>query len=205
MYSLRDYGNMISDAERFSAYSRAIAKIVRPGDTVAEIGSGPGVFALLACQAGAKKVYAIETGDIIEISKEIAKANGLTDRIEFIQADSRRIKLPERVHLIVSDIRGALPLFGQAIPAVEHARQHFLLPEGILVPQRDVLKAAVVQTEYYSRITSPWTNSVPSLNLSSVLPLLFNSEFYHRHFSLEQLLTAPRAWYVLDYTAGATT
>ena len=205
MYSLSDYGNMIGDRDRFSAYSRAIATSVRSGDTVAEIGSGPGVLALLACQAGAKKVYAIETEDIIEISREIAEANGLTDRIDFIQADSRRIELPQRVHVIVSDTRGALPLFGQAIPTLEHARQHFLLPKGILIPQRDVLKAAVVQTDYYSRITSPWTNSVPSLNLSSVLPMLFNSEFYHRHFSPEQLLTAPLTWYVLDYTASATT
>src|SRR6202040_2312943 len=75
---------------------------------------------------------------------------------------------------------------------------------GILVPQRDVLKAAIVQTDYYSRITTPWTKSVPSLNVSVVLPLIFNSEYYHRYFRAEQLLTAPEAWYVLDYTVGAT-
>src|ERR1700688_415317 len=204
MYSLRDYGNMISDVERFGAYSRAIGRVVRPGDTIAEIGSGPGVFALLACQAGAKKVYAIETQDIIHISREIAEANGFTDRISFAQGDSRRIQLPERVNVVVSDIRGALPLFGQAILTIEHARQNFLLPGGILVPQRDVLKAAVVETDYYSRIAAPWTKSVPSLDLSAALPLIFNSEFYHRNFNAEQLLTSPQAWYVLDYTVGAT-
>ena len=56
MYSLRDYGAMIADAGRSNAYAKAIARAVRPGDTVADIGCGPGVFSLLACRAGARRV-----------------------------------------------------------------------------------------------------------------------------------------------------
>src|SRR6267154_980857 len=59
MYSLRDFGAMIADAGRFGAYAKAIAAAVHPGDTVAEIGCGPGVFSLLACRAGARRVFAI--------------------------------------------------------------------------------------------------------------------------------------------------
>ena len=65
MYSLRDFGGMIGDSARFNAYAKAISRSGRAEDIVAEIGCGPAVFALLACRAGAKRVYAIETEDII--------------------------------------------------------------------------------------------------------------------------------------------
>src|SRR5258708_34937911 len=63
MYSLREFGKMIADAGRFDAYAKAIAAAVGPGDTVAEIGCGPGGFWLLACRAGARRVCAIEADD----------------------------------------------------------------------------------------------------------------------------------------------
>ena len=48
MYSLYDYGSMIADSLRLQAYNKAIATGVHTGDSVLEIGCGPGVFALLA-------------------------------------------------------------------------------------------------------------------------------------------------------------
>jgi type I protein arginine methyltransferase len=203
MYSLRDFGEMIADRERFDAYSRAIFKAVRPGDSVLEIGCGPGVFALLACTAGARKVYAIETEEIIHFARELAVANGLADRMEFIRGDSRQIELPERVNVIVSDIRGSLPLFSSAIASVEDARQRFLAPGGTLIPQRDALKAALIEAEeFYERLTSPWHKSVPEVDLSASLPLVLNSSHGGR-FKKEQLLTEPQTWAVLDYAHGA--
>src|SRR5215470_8951510 len=153
VYSLRNFGDMNADVDRFGAYSKAIAKAVRPGDIVAEIGCGPGVFALLACRAGARRVYAIETDPIVEVARQLAAANGLADRIEFFQSDSRRTELPERVNVIISDIRGILPFYDHAIPSLEDARERFLAPGGIVIPQRDVLKAAVLEAdEFYSRL-----------------------------------------------------
>jgi protein arginine N-methyltransferase 1 len=145
IYSLRDYGEMIADRERFEAYRKAIVKAVRPDDVVLEIGCGPGVFALLACQAGARKVYAIESEEIVHFARELAVANGFVDRIEFIQGDSRKMELPERANVIVSDLRGSLPFFGRAIESIEDARKRFLAAKGQLIPQRDTLKAASVE------------------------------------------------------------
>ena len=202
MYSLRDFGDMIADRERFDAYRKAIAKAVRPGDSVLEIGCGPAVFALLACRAGARKVYAVESEEIVHFARELADANGLGERMEFVHGDSRRVELSERVNVIVSDIRGTLPLFSTAIASVEDARQRFLAPGGILIPQRDFLKAAVVEgEEFYERLTSPWQKSVPDLNLSPTLPLILNSSHGGR-FKREQLLSEPQTWAILDYTKG---
>lgn len=204
-YSLRAYGDMIGDATRFDAYAQAIAKAVRPGDAVLEIGCGPGVFALLACRAGARRVYAIESEAIVHFARQLAAANGFADRMEFVQGDSRRTELRERVNVVVSDIRGILPLYDHAIPSMEDARQRFLAPGGIMIPQRDTLKAAVIEAdEYYSLLTAPWRNIVPELDLSPSLPMVLNG--YHSvKFKEEQLLTDPQSWSVLDYMVGAPT
>src|SRR6266436_1200756 len=203
MYSLYDYGSMIADSLRLQAYNKAIATGVHTGNSVLEIGCGPGVFALLACHAGARKVYAIDFEEIVHFARELAVANGFADRIEFIQTDSRKLQLPERVDVIISDIRGSLPLFGHAIASLEDARQRLLAPGGRLIPRRDILKAAVIQADdFYSKLVSPWVESTPSLDLSPSLSLLLNGS-YTSHFHTDQLLTEPQTWAVLDYSAGA--
>jgi type I protein arginine methyltransferase len=145
-----------------------------------EIGTGTGVFSLLACHAGARRVFAIESEDIIQYARDLAAANGFSERIEFFENNSRVVELPERANVIVSDIRGCLPLFGRAVPSLEDARSRFLLPGGILIPYRETLQAAVVDAEeFYHRTVAPWRHSVSGVDLSALrrypLPMFFVS------------------------------
>ena len=196
---------MIADRERFRAYQGAIASAVRPGDAVAEIGCGPAVFAMLACQAGARRVYAIDSEPIVGLAAQLAEANGFADRIEFIQSDSRKTNLLERVNVVISDIRGAVPFFGHAISTIEDARTRFLTEGGAMIPRQDTLKAAIIEAPVqYKRITSPWRKAVPKLNMSYPGTLALNHEFYRRYFKSEQLLTEAQSWCVLDYQRGAS-
>src|SRR5580704_18259946 len=119
MYLLEEFGDMIADTARFASYANAIERAVRPGDVVVDLGCGPGIFALLACRAGAKRVYAIDAGEVIDFARQLAVANGFADRIEFLHGDSRQMQLPERANVLVSDVRGALPFFSDAIPSIE--------------------------------------------------------------------------------------
>ena len=202
-YSVRDYAEMIADTDRFGSYVKAIEQAVRPGDAVLEIGCGPGVFALLASRAGARRVYAIETDDVVEFARQLAAGNGLADRIEFIQNDSRRTDLPERVNVIVSDIRGALPLYDHAISSLEDARQRFLAPGGVMIPQRDILKVALLESpDYYRRLRSPWETAAPGLDLTASLSIVLNAS-YSSHFEPRQLLSRPETWCELNYSVGA--
>ena len=68
------------------AFIRRCAQTIKPGSVVVDMGTGTGIFALLACRLGARRVYAIEPDDAIQVAKEIAAANGCADRIEFMQA-----------------------------------------------------------------------------------------------------------------------
>ncbi len=198
MYSLDEFGEMVGDAVRFPAYCEAIAQAVKPGDSVVDIGSGPGVFALLACKAGAKKVYAIDTDSVVDFGRQFAQANGMADRIEFLRGDSRQIILPERVNVLVSDVRGALPLFGQGIHALNDARKRFLVDSGRMIPERDTLFAALVEaSDNYERIIAPW-RSVAGVDLEAAVPVVLNT-MYKRQCKPEQLVSDPQAWHVLDY------
>jgi protein arginine N-methyltransferase 1 len=202
MYNLEEFGQMIADKPRIEAYIKAISRAVRPGDVVVDIGCGVGVFALLACRAGARKVYAIEGSEIILWGKQLAAANGFSDRIEFLRADSRQIQLPERANVLVSDVRGSLPLYGEAIESIEDARLRFLIPGGIQIPQVDTLYAAIVESEKtYEEIASPWRQKVNGVDLSCVMPTLLNATYYVK-VNPETLLTKAEEWCRLEHSAG---
>ena len=204
MYSLEQFATMFSDKVRMDAYSAAIAKSVRPNDAVMDLGCGPGVFALLACKAGARRVYAIDMNGVVDFGRQLAAANGFSDRIIFMRGDSRQMHLPERVNVIVSDVRGVLPLFSNAIDTLQDARDRFLAEGGQLLPSRDTLYAAVVQVpDAYEQLTGAW-NAVPDLDLAQGLPLVLNTIHRH-HIKPHQVISEPRPWHVLDYVAGAKT
>ncbi len=132
MYSLHFYGQMIADAVRMDAYAEALRRAVKPDSVVLDLGCGPGLFALLACKLGARRVYAVEPDNAINIAREAAVANGFADRIEFFQSLSTEITLREPATIIISDLRGVLPWFQQHIPTIIDARERLLAPGGVL-------------------------------------------------------------------------
>src|SRR5690348_6180833 len=121
MYSITAYGEMIADRGRTDAFARALRQVIEPGCVVLDIGTGTGIFAMLACKYGAGRVYAVEPSDAIQVAREIAVANGYADRIEFIQDRSTRINLPERAQVVVSDLRGVLPLLQHHLISIADA------------------------------------------------------------------------------------
>src|SRR5579871_6882517 len=145
-YSLSGYGDMIADRVRIGAFVEALRATIRPGTVVMDIGTGPGMMAVLACQLGAKCVYAIEPGEVIEVAREIAAANQCADKITFFENISTKVAIPVPADVIVSDLRGVLPLFEGHIPAIVDARRRFLAPGGTLIARRDRILAAVVES-----------------------------------------------------------
>src|SRR4029078_8599142 len=113
----------MADNVRMQAYEQALKLAVNSGSVVVDIGAGPGIMALLACRFGARKVYAIEPDESIHLAREIARANGFEDRICFLQQTSLEVELSEPADVIVSDLRGAQPLFKSHIPSIVDARE----------------------------------------------------------------------------------
>jgi protein arginine N-methyltransferase 1 len=170
-YSLFDFGGMIGPncTLRVEAYAAALRQAITPTSIVLEIGTGPGFFALLATQFGARHVYAVDPNDAIHVGRKLAVANGVADRITFLQDVSTNVLLPERVDVIVSDIRGALPWFQHHIPTLVDARERLLAPGGVLIPQCDTVWAAVVNApDLYAPHVVPWDDNAYGLDLRAV-------------------------------------
>jgi histone-arginine methyltransferase CARM1 len=77
-----------------------------------DVGTGTGILAFFAVQAGARKVYAVEASQSAEIAKLLIQSNGYADRIEVIQGKIEDIQLPEKVDIIISEPIGFLLVHG---------------------------------------------------------------------------------------------
>jgi protein arginine N-methyltransferase 1 len=197
MYSLADYGSMVADRVRMEAYTEALKRSVHPGSVVVDLGAGAGIMSLLAVQLGAAKVYAIDPGEALEVGRAMARANGMQDRVEFFNACSEGVTLPERADVVVSDIRGVLPLFGDNFRALADARERFLKPGGIFIPQCDTLWAALVEDSAAHRdLTGGWESEV--LDLSAGRRMVLNT-WKRARFTPRQLVSEPVQWAQVDY------
>ncbi len=190
---------MIEDTVRMDAYTAALERTIRPGAVVLDIGTGTGLMALLACRLGARRVFAVDPGDSIHLARAAARASGFADRIQFIQDVSTRVELPERADVVVSDLRGVLPLFEQHVASIADARERLLAPGGVLVGRRDTLYAAPVEAEEeYGRITRPWDEHARGFDLSVARRAALNTWSKVR-VPPDHLLGEPRVWAELDW------
>lgn len=200
MYSLQGYGNMIADAVRTDAYAAALRAAVQPGCVVVDIGTGPGLFAILACRFGARRVIAIESGDIIDVARRVAAANGCADRIEFLHADSRAVEIDERADVVVADLRGVLPYFGRHLETMKDARARLLAPDGAMIPSRDTIFAACVEApELHRPVTTPWSDNKYELDMGAARTLAAN-QWRRAVVRKEQLVGSPVACGTIDYS-----
>ena len=136
----------IGDRPRVDALERAISAVVRPGDVVIDLASGTGILGLLACRAGASRVYCIESGSIIGLARDLARANGFADRMQFVLAHSSYAHLPERADVLISDQIGQFGFEAGLVQTVADVRTRLLKPGGRIIPERVTLYLAPVET-----------------------------------------------------------
>lgn len=190
---------MLEDRIRTEAYSRAMRSAIRPGAVVVDIGTGPGIMSIFACQLGASRVFAIESSEVIQLAREIAATNQCADKIEFFEDVSTNVSIPVKADVIVSDMRGVLPLFQTHIPSIADARTRFLAPGGKLIARKDSIWAAVVEApNQYEQIVAPWERNCWGQNLDLARKKVLN-EMRKVRLAPEALLTKPGLWATLDY------
>ena len=96
---------MLADRVRLSAYRDAIAKAVKPGDVVLDLGTGSGILSLFAARNAPRRVLAIDHSPFIEVARKIAATNNCS-LVEFSQVNSKAFAPDERVDIIIQEQMG---------------------------------------------------------------------------------------------------
>lgn len=127
---------MLVDAVRCDTFREAIRRTVKPGDLVVDLGAGTGLLSFFAVQAGARHVYAIEMSGIADLTAELIATNGMEEKITLIRGNSKKVRLPERCDVLVSETLSSFCFDTEnTIEYMADARERFLKPGGRIIPE----------------------------------------------------------------------
>ncbi len=132
---LRYHEGLLCDEARNRAFYAALKAYVTSDTSVLDIGTGTGIWSIIAAKLGAKRVTAIEKDRLlIPIIQNLARENRVADRIEIVEGDSREINLEGKYDIIVSETIGNEGFDEDLIPIMLDARKRFLKRGGVLIP-----------------------------------------------------------------------
>ena len=198
-----DYRSMAGDKVRIEAFRRGIEAVVKPGDVVVDIGCGLGTYAIFACRAGARRVYAIEREDIIITAKQIAEDNGCADRIEFIRADALSVALPEKADVVISEDFSATFVEAETERLAAAARR-MLKKGGRFVPGSVTLRAAPVHCPGLYAAIDQWGRSdevAYGVDFSATREMVMNS-IHKANLRPPDLVGPPKRAHRVDFAAA---
>jgi len=184
---LDEHRHLLSDQRRLEAFSRAIAKVVKPGDVVLDLGSGTGILGMMACRAGAARVYAVDAGAMVQLGREIARTNGFADRIIGVKGLSTRIDLPEKVDVVVADQIGNFGMNAGVVEYFRDARRRLLKPGGRMLPESIGLYAAPVSFDAMWKRVAFWNSRPAGFDFSPAFQIAANTG-YPTELKSERLL-----------------
>ncbi|WP_194778057.1 50S ribosomal protein L11 methyltransferase [Pararhodonellum marinum] len=166
---------MLNDKMRCQVFQKAIQETVQSGDLVLDIGTGTGILAAMAAQAGANRVIAIERVSAMAKKAEMVFGkNKLDSTIEVFEGNASQLELKEKADVILAEIIGNDPLEENILTTVMDAVNRLLKPEGKIIPHTLKLFA---------------------------LPLTIPSEVLERHFFTENHIQNWKNWYQLDFSS----
>jgi hypothetical protein len=194
-----EHRGYVSDPHRLAAYEAAISSVVREGDVVLDLASGTGILGLLACRAGASRLYSIDDGGVIDLARKISCQNGFSDRTTFIKGFSTRVELPERVDVVVADQIYGLGFEAGIVEYFADARRRFLKPAGRVIPESIGLQIALLDDAALFAQVETWASNPCGFNFNPVRETAANTVYLVK-FQPSSLLSASAAVVSFDLT-----
>jgi predicted RNA methylase len=126
------------DRERTLALREAIRRAVCPGDVVVDAGTGSGILALFAAEAGAGKVYAVDVDpESLALARRGVAASPYSDRIEVVEADAREFTTPAPADVVIAEMLDTGLIAERQAPVLNALRRHRVIgPRTRVVPER---------------------------------------------------------------------
>ncbi|XP_041834197.1 histone-arginine methyltransferase CARM1-like [Melanotaenia boesemani] len=166
--------SLLQDYQRTATYHRAILanEVDFKDKVVLDVCCGSGILSFFAVQAGASRVYAVESGPMAKYTQILVQANHLSDQILVLEGPVEQLSLPDMVDVIVSEPMGYLLLNERPMDSFLYARK-WLKPNGLMFPSRADLHLAPFSDEqlyfeHYAQASFWQQRSFYSVNLSAL-------------------------------------
>ena len=166
---------MLSDQVRTETYQAALKSSKLAGARVLDIGCGTGILSMFSAQAGASLVVGVDCSEIIYQAMDIIEENNMKPTVQLIKGKLEDIQLPQdQFDIIVSEWMGYFLLYEGMLDTVIKARDKYLAPGGLVLPNRCSLElCAVSDPERYDSYVGKFWSDVYGLKMSCMrLPIL---------------------------------
>lgn len=137
----RAFGTGLHETTRLVARSIKAHEAEVKGGIALDVGCGSGILALVAIALGAERAVAVDNDpEAVDVTRENAARNGLTDRVEATTTDIADLTLEAPLVLANIEARVLVPMAPELKRRVSPGG--LLLLSGILAPQKDEVLAA---------------------------------------------------------------
>jgi protein arginine N-methyltransferase 1 len=172
-----EHSGYLADERKLEAYENALTHLLAgQSKSVLDLGAGSGILGLLAARAGARRVYAVDSGSIIGPAAEVAEASGFGDTIVHLRGSSTEIDLPERVDVAVCDQIGGFVHDAGVLEYFADVRGRLLVDGGTLVPAAFELVVAPACCDPLREQLDTWSARVRGFDFSVFAEAAVNTE-----------------------------
>eukprot|EP00249_Psilotum_nudum_P007787 c20816_g1_i1 orf=302-1138(-) len=128
-----------------------------------------GFFPFFCAKGGAKHVYAVECSVMADTANEVVNANGFSDVITVLKGKVEEIELPTtHVDVIISEWMGYFLLFENMLNSVLFARDKWLVPGGVTLPDKTCLYITAIEDADYKQEKIYFWNNVYGFDMSCI-------------------------------------
>lgn len=201
---LEVHRGLLQDTVRTNAFRDAIRRYVTPDSVVLDLGTGSGILSFFACEAGARRVFAVDATHSADLASFLARHLGFADRIQVIHDRSTNIELPERANVLVTETLGAFGFNEQILSSVIDARARLLTADAVIIPRSiDLYLVPVDDASIYEQRVNWWNEKPYGFDFSPLAVFASNIVFIGSVGSAS-FLAQPERVIVADLTTIAT-
>ena len=169
---------LLQDRRRTNAFRDAIRRCVTPDSVVLDLGTGSGILALFAAEAGARRVFAIDATHSADLASFLTRHLGFGDRIQVFHEHSAKIELPEAADILVTETLGAFAFDERILSGVIDARARLLKPDAIIIPRRiELYLVPVDDASIYDARIKWWSGKAYGFDFSPLAVFASNMIF----------------------------
>ncbi|XP_063682980.1 uncharacterized protein LOC134817655 [Bolinopsis microptera] len=169
------HAEMLQDKVRTEAYRDYIYKNkdIFSDKDVLDVGCGTGILSMFCAQGGARSVMAVDNSKIVDKARSVIRSNNLSSKIEVVKGKVEEIEVDKKFDILISEWMGYGLLFECMLDSVITARDKYLKPDGLVVPNRASMFVSAVSDEVSYQHRFHFWNDVYGFKMNDVVPDLY--------------------------------